>query len=394
MSLKLPRFTFWRAVAVAVAVVGLWATFLRFTKGLSAVTNLSDQYPWGLWIGFDILCGVGLAAGGFTITGFVYLFNMKRFKPIARPAILTAFLGYLLVVLALVFDLGRPWAIWHPLIHWNPHSVMFEVGWCVTLYTTVLALEFSPMLWEKLRWNKVAGIIHKIQIPLVIAGVTLSTLHQSSLGSLFLIAPEKLHPLWWTPRLPLLFYVSAIGVGLAMVIFESRLSSRMRGTELEMPILTQLGKGIVVTMFVLVALRLQDMVARGVLFEHGFKPTLEAGLFWTEILGGCLLPAFLLLSPRIRESRRGLPFAATLVVLGFMLHRLDLSVTAFQSTTPQYRYFPSFLEFGVSAFVVVVGVTCFTLASRYLNVFPAHEEEPLPAEEVVPFPQKAAVGGE
>ena len=275
-----PRITFWRVFAVTAAVFGLWATFQRFTGGLAAVTNLSDRYPWGMWIGFDILCGVGLAAGGFTVTAIVYIFNLKKFQPIARPAVLTAFLGYGLVVVALLYDLGRPWNIWRPLVHWNPHSVMFEVGWCVTLYTTVLALEFSPLIWERLGWERPQRVIHAFQIPLVLAGVLLSTLHQSSLGSLFLIAPEHLHPLWWTPRLPFVFYTSAIGVGLAMVIFESRLSSRVFGRELEMDILAPLGKGIVVAQLVYLVLRLEDLITRGVLQEHAFQRNLEAGLFW------------------------------------------------------------------------------------------------------------------
>ncbi len=394
MTFNPPKITFWRLLAVVIAIFGLWATFLRFTGGLAAVTHLSDRYPWGLWIGFDILCGVGLAAGGFTITAVVYIFNLKKYRPIARPAVLTAFLGYGLVCVALLYDLGRPWAIWHPLVHWNPHSVMFEVGWCVTLYTTVLALEFSPLLWERLGWSKPLKIIHKFQIPLVIMGVVLSTLHQSSLGSLFLIAPEKLHPLWWTPRLPLLFYVSAIGVGLSMVIFESRFSSRLTGRRLEMDLLSQLGKAIVVAQFVLLALRFQDLYARRVLGAAVFQPTFETALFWTEILVGSVIPALLLLSARIRNSERWLPLPATLVVLGFMLHRLDASLTAYQATMTEVRYFPSIWEFAVSAFIVVCGMFAFTLAVRYLEVFPKTAEErereamrgAAPAPAFVPIP--------
>ena len=167
--------------------------------GLGGSTNLSDKFPWGLWIGFDVLCGVGLAAGGFTLVAIVHIFNIERYKPILRPAILTAFLGYSLVVVALLYDLGRPDRIWHPLVMWNPHSVMFEVAWCVTLYTTVLFLEFLPVVFEKFGWHKPLEWIHNISVPLMIAGVLLSTLHQSSLGSLYLIVPEKLYPLWYTP---------------------------------------------------------------------------------------------------------------------------------------------------------------------------------------------------
>lgn len=372
--MNMPKLTFWRAAAILICLAGLVVTVMRFTQGLGAVTNLNDTYPWGLWIGFDVLCGVGLAAGGFTVTAIVYLFNLKKFKPIARPAVLTAFLGYILVAVALVYDLGKPWNIWHPIIFWNPHSVMFEVGWCVMLYLTVLALEFSPVVWEKLGWRRPQAIIKTFQIPLVIAGVVLSTLHQSSLGSLFLIAPERLHPLWWTPRLPLLFYVSAIGIGFAMVIFESRLSSRAFGRELEMPILSQLGKGIVVPFLVFLVLRFEDLYARGVLSEYAFQPTFEARMFWAEILLGFVLPVLLLLSPGVRNSRRWLPFAATIAVLGFVLNRLNVSVTAIQARTPDYQYFPAISELVVSALLVVIGFTAFAIAVKYFDVFPPSEE--------------------
>ncbi len=219
-----PKVTFWKMIVVLVFLAGAYATVLRYTRGLGASTHLSDQFPWGLWIGFDVLCGVMMAAGGFALTATVYIFNIERFRPIIRPTVLTAFLGYCLVVVALLYDLGRPYRIWHPLVMWNPRSVMFEVGWCVTLYTAVLALEFAPIIFERLRLEKALRIQHAIVIPLVIAGVLLSTLHQSSLGSLYLIVPEKLHPLWYSPLLPVFFFLSAICVGLAMTIFESHMS--------------------------------------------------------------------------------------------------------------------------------------------------------------------------
>ncbi len=176
-----------------------------------------------------------------------------------------------------------------------------------------------------------------------------------------------------------------------MVIFESRLSARLTGRELEMPILAQLGKGIVVVQGVYLALRLQDLLARGVLQQAAFQPTFEAALFWTEVVVGSLLPAALLFSPPIRNSKRWLPFAATLVVLGFMLHRLDVSITAIQATT-EVRYFPSLLEFMISAFLVVAGFTAFALAAKHLPVFPKHEEEPAEHSGANVVPMRRAVG--
>jgi Ni/Fe-hydrogenase subunit HybB-like protein len=167
-----------------------------------------------LWIGFDVMCGVMLAAGGFTLTAAVEIFNIKRFHSIVRPTILTAFLGYLLVCAALMYDLGLPWNIWHPLVMRNPHSVMFEVAYCVMLYTTVLALEFSPIVLEHFHLHRALKIVRSVMVVFVILGVLLSTLHQSSLGTLYLIMPNKLHPFWYSPLLPVFFFLSAISVGL------------------------------------------------------------------------------------------------------------------------------------------------------------------------------------
>src|SRR6516165_2264638 len=204
MTVPRIRFTFWKAIFLLIMAAGIYCTFGRSFRGLGASTNLSDQFPWGLWIGFDVMCGVMMAAGGFTLTAAVYIFHLEEFRPIVRPSILTAFLGYLLVIVALLFDLGRGYNIWHPLVMWNPHSVMFEVGWCVTLYTTVLALEFAGVALERFQLNKLLRVQKILLVPLVIAGVMLSTLHQSSLGSLYLIVPNKLHPFWYTPILPVL----------------------------------------------------------------------------------------------------------------------------------------------------------------------------------------------
>ena len=285
-----PKLTFWTTIVVLIFIAGAYATFLRFTRGLGATTNLSDPFPWGIWIGFDVLCGVMMAAGGFTLTAAVYIFNLERFRPIIRPTVLTAFLGYSLVVVALMFDLGRPYRIWHPLIMWNPHSVMFEVGWCVTLYTTVLALEFAPIVFERLRMEKALRIQHAIVIPLVIAGVLLSTLHQSSLGSLYLIVPEKLHPLWYTPLLPVFFFLSAICVGLAMTIFESRMTSKAFSKELELPLLISLGRVLLVGLLVYAVLRIEDFITAASSFTCGI-PAMKPTCSMSKSGWGCSCPS-------------------------------------------------------------------------------------------------------
>jgi Ni/Fe-hydrogenase subunit HybB-like protein len=363
---KFPQLTFWRAVLVLILAAGFYSTVLRFTKGLGAATSLSDAFPWGIWIGFDVLCGVGLAAGGFTLAAIVYVFHVERFHPVLRPSILTAFLGYALVAVALMFDLGRPYNIWHPLVMWNPHSVMFEVAWCVMLYLTVLALEFSPAVFERFRLHQPLRVVKAITIPLVIAGVMLSTLHQSSLGSLFLIVPEKLHPYWYSPLLPLFFFISALGVGLAMVIFESNLSSRAFGREIEMPLLEVLGRAMAVVLALYALLRLQDLWGRGAL-AHLREPSTETVLFVLEFTLGIIVPLPMLLIRRIRKDRDGLFAAAVLVITGFLLNRLNVSITGLEASSGVH-YFPRWTEVAVTLSIVGVGFLLFSLAVQYLNI--------------------------
>jgi Ni/Fe-hydrogenase subunit HybB-like protein len=373
---RLPRITFWRAVLALILATGFYSTILRFSKGLGAATALSDKFPWGLWIGFDVLCGVGLAAGGFTLAAAVYIFHLERFHPIVRPTILTAFLGYGLVAVALLFDLGRPYRIWHPLVMWNPRSVMFEVAWCVMLYLTVLALEFSPAVFERFKLQRPLRILKAITVPLVIVGVLLSTLHQSSLGSLYLIVPSKLHPYWYSPWLPVLFYVSAIGVGLAMVIFESNLSARAFGREIEMPLLTELSRVMLVVLAFYGLLRFQDLASRGAL-RLMREPSTETLLLGLEVLLGLVVPLAMLLFPAVRESREGLFAVAVMVIAGFLLNRLNVSITGLEASSGAH-YFPKWTEISVTLSLAGAGFLCFALAVRYLNVF----EPPAPPARV------------
>lgn len=359
---------FWSGVFAIMMGIGVYATIVRFTQGLGAATNLTDEFPWGLWVGFDILVGVGLAAGGFVIAATVHIFNLKKYEPIARPAILTAFLGYLLVIFALMFDLGRPYRIWHPLVMGNPHSVMFEVAMCVMLYTMVLALEFSPLIFARFGMKKPLRIIRMMYIPIVIMGVLLSTLHQSSLGTLYVIVPGKLHPLWYTPLMPVFFFLSAIAGGLAMTMFESFLSYRAFGRRLEPELLQGLARVIVVVLGVLLVWKVMNLSNRGAL-GLVFEPSTEAVMFWGEMLLGVTLPMVLFAVDRVRRSSNGLFFAAMLTIMGFIVGRLNVAITGIQGAAG-VNYVPSFIEFAVTAFIVAIGFALFRLAVRHLEIFP------------------------
>lgn len=389
MTRKLPKITVWRAIFAAILLSGAYATYLRIFYGLGGTTNLSDRFPWGLWIAFDILCGVGLAAGGFTLVAVVHIFNIERYKPILRPAILTAFLGYMLVVVALLFDLGRPDRLWHPLVMWNPHSAMFEVAWCVMLYSTVLFLEFIPVVFEKFGWRKPLAWIHSISVPLMIAGVLLSTLHQSSLGTLFLIVPEKMYPLWYTPTLPAMFFLSAVGVGLAMTIFESWHSSRAFGRALELPLLASMGRVLAVLMSVYLWLRFVDLGRRGVLGLLARNRS-ETWLFLLEI-ALLLAPAILLFQTKVRMRPGALYACAVMVVFGFITNRLNVGVTALEAGSGTH-YMPKWSEVAVTLSIVAIGFAVFRVIAEHFPIFEAHTPGPAAVEAPVPEENHVGVG--
>ncbi|HLK66101.1 MAG TPA: Ni/Fe-hydrogenase cytochrome b subunit [Bryobacteraceae bacterium] len=366
MAAKLPRITVWRVIFAVILLAGLYATYLRVFYGLGGSTNLSDQFPWGIWIAFDVMCGVGLAAGGFTLVAIVHIFRIERYHPVLRPAILTAFLGYSLVVVGLLYDLGRPDRLWHPLVMWNPHSVMFEVAWCVTLYTTVLFLEFLPVVFEKFGLHKPLAWIHRISVPLMILGVLLSTLHQSSLGTLFLIVPEKLYPLWYTPILPLLFYVSAIAVGLAMTIFESWHSSRAFGRALELPLLASLARVLAVVMSVYLWIRFLDLSHRHV-FGLLSQNRIETWLFGLEI-ALMAVPTVLLYQSKIRLRPGALYACAVMVVFGFIANRLNVGTTGLEAGSGTH-YIPKWSEVAITLSIVAAGFAIFRLIAQYFPIF-------------------------
>ncbi|MDR7483998.1 MAG: Ni/Fe-hydrogenase cytochrome b subunit [Armatimonadota bacterium] len=377
-----------RALLWLVALGGLAVAVRRYLYGLGAVSHLSDRFPWGLWVGFDILCGVALAAGGFTMAAIVHILHLKRYEPLLRPAIVTGFLGYLLVIIALMVDLGRPYRIWHALVMWNPHSVMFEVAWCVMLYTLVLALEFGQSVLERTGRTALLRLTHLALPPLVVVGVILSTLHQSSLGSLFLIVPGKLHPLWYSSWLPVLFFLSALAVGMAMVTVEAVASARAFGRTLELPLLADLGKGTFAVLAVYLAVRVADVVARGV-WVLASAPTLEAALFRAELWIGGIAPLVLLAAPRIRRSAPGLAAAASLVVLGVVLNRLNVTVTGMLAASGA-RYVPSWMEVLITAAIVAAGLLAYLWIVEHLPVFGEEARPGAPAAAIVPAGRSGA----
>jgi Ni/Fe-hydrogenase subunit HybB-like protein len=354
-----------RLFLYALLAAGGIAAVARLALGLGATTNLNDGYPWGLWISFDVLTGVALAGGGFTLSATVYVFNLKKFEPLLRPAKVSAFVGYAMFIVGLFLDLGMPWRLWHPLVMWNPQSVLFEVAWCVMLYTSVLALDILIMALEALKRDDWVRFLKNVYVFLLVAGIVLSTLHQSSLGALYLLVPQKMSDLWASRALGPLFYASAVIGGLSVVMLETLISARAYGRDDHMPILTSLAKGLAIALLVYGAMKVTDLYARGVTLWQ-FDGVHY--LFFAEMLGTIVLPAALLAFPEIRATRSGLLWCAGLSAFGVALNRFNVSLTGYAGYA-DFRYFPSLTEIVITAALLGAGIMMFDLAARYLPVY-------------------------
>ena len=366
-------------VLCIIALNGLIFLAGRFLFGIGAVTNLNNQYPWGIWIGVDVAAGVALAAGGFTTAALGHIMHREHFHAIVRPALLTAMLGYTFVAIAVFVDIGRWYYIWHPLVMWNGNSALFEVGICVMIYVTVLYIEFLPVVTERFLGKvNLKGTLSTLNKPLekllkildkgltktififIILGVVLSTLHQSSLGTLMVIAGPKMHPLWQTPILPLLFLLSAISVGFPMVIFESMIASKSFGLKPEMEVLTPLGYTVAPLLGIYLAFKIGDMFVRET-FVYLYELNTASIMFTIEVVVGIIIPLRMFLSKKVLKTPSLLFTASALVIFGVLLNRIDNFVVAY---TPPYSfgsYFPSIGEISVTVGFVALLVLIYRI---------------------------------
>jgi Ni/Fe-hydrogenase subunit HybB-like protein len=365
----------WNLLACCILAVGMPVFIWRFAAGLGAVTNLSQTSPWGIWIGFDMMTGIVLAAGGFTLGSAVHLFGLHEYHPIVRPAILTAFLGYVMAVLGLLADLGKPWNIIMAIRYHGSASALFEVAWCVMCYSTVLLLEFLLPFFEWIGWHAAHERLSKAMLGLTVLSVVFSTMHQSALGSLFLIAPAKLHPLWYSPYIFIFFFISAIAAGLSMVIFEGTLSHRIfrhriTGKHVDMDKLQiGLGKAGAIVLFAYFFLKLQG-IAEG----HHWDLLLTGWGAWflVEIVGFVLVPSFIYGYGARTKNVTMVRVASVIAVLGIVLNRLNVAVIAYNWNAP-VRYFPSWQEIAVSLMLVTLGIQLFRW---FANRLPILSEDP------------------
>jgi Ni/Fe-hydrogenase subunit HybB-like protein len=368
-------------VGIILAVGGV-LTLMRFTQGIGAVTNLDNNNPWGVWIGFDLLCGVALAAGGYVTSAACYIFGLKRYHSAVRPAILTAFLGYALVVLALHYDVGRPWRLPYPIfVSQGTSSLLFEVGLCVFLYLTVLFIEFTPAAFEWLGLKKIRAVVVKLTLVLTIFGVVLSTLHQSSLGALFMIAPSKLHPLWYSNYLPVYFFISSMFAGMSMVIFESTLAHRYLSRHMDDTHHRE-ASGVAMgfakaAAFVMAGYLSIKLVGIAIDDQWHYLTTGWGMWYLVEVIGFVAMPAVLFAMGVREKNLKFVRWAAAWTVLGIVLNRLNISMIAFNYHLPsEQRYIPSLMEIGTSVFIVTLGIVIYRFVTTRMPVLHQHPDYP------------------
>ncbi len=371
-----PLFTgFFRLLALIFGISLLMLAW-RFASGIGATSGLSDGYPWGIWIAFDVVTGTALACGGYAVALLCYVFNKGKYHPLVRPAILTSALGYSLAGFAISVDVGRYWGLWKIPVkvnHWNLNSALLEVALCVMAYIVVLWIELSPAFMEK--WKEGPDgvlkslseighpLLNKVLIWIIALGLLLPTMHQSSLGSVMLLAHQKLHALWYSPFLPLMFLVSCLGMGYAVVVFESTLSSRAFGTARETGMLASLSGAMVPILAIFICIRFADVIFRGQL-----STALSFGryslLFWCEIL--LFLVPMIMLASKARRASVTVQFNASLLMIGAgILYRFDTYLVAF-SPGPGWTYFPSLPEVMITLGILSLEIMLYVfIVKRY-----------------------------
>jgi Ni/Fe-hydrogenase subunit HybB-like protein len=360
----------WTVVLAAVVT-----TIVRFATGIATIANVNQAYPWGWWVGFDMLTRIALGGVGFTMAAAAEIFEIKPLRHVVRAALLVGLLWYLTYAAVLMVELGRPWMIWWVFLSWAPTSAMYEVALCAVAYTTVLVLEFAPLVLAKLGWTTPVRRINAVYLLIVVTGVSLSSLHQSSLGTLLLLLPTKVHPLWHSELLPVFFLLSAIMAGPAVMLVEHTLATHFLRLQPRMDALRSLGRGLTVLVAAYLALRLGDVLYRGqagAALSFGF----EARWFWLEIVVGLVTPLALLLIPDMDRRKWGLCAAGAFVVAGVVLNRLNAAVITMKVHSWE-TYWPATTEVLVSVGALAGMVLAYVYLVRWL---PIHTEPPLTAE--------------
>ena len=368
-----PWLTPFNIISIPTIIAGLIILYFRFTLGLGSVTNLSQQYPFGFWIGFDVMTGVALAGGSYVICFVVYVLRLEKYHGIVKVTVLNGLLAYVFYSGALVLDLGRPWHIINPIIgnSFGYNSVLFLVSWHFLLYMTVLFVEFSPTIAEWAHWKKLQKFLTSLTLGAVIIGITLSMLHQSGVGAMFLMAKPKIHPLWYSEYIPLLYFVSSIFAGLSMIIFEGTISSKVfsnligpKTHHAHNDIVLGMAKGASITMFVY-------YFFLAFIFMHGDKwqliDTPYGYWYLVEVIGFVLVPCFMF-AYGVRNKNFGvIKVASIMTILGVVLNRQNVCLIAYNWNVTN-KYYPSWQEIVVTLMVVFVEIWVLRWIITRMNV--------------------------
>lgn len=377
---RLARAIFTPTTLVLAAVVAIAAYFVvqRFTYGLGAVTNINPGYPWGIWVVGDIVIGTAFGCGGFAMALLVYVFNRGEYHPLVRPALLGGLFGYTLAGFAVLIDLGRYWQAYNLVLPWyaNPNSVMLEIGLCVILYILVLWVEFSPAFLERFGWNGLKRFVERWMFLFIALGVLLPTMHQSSLGSALLVMGTQLSPLWFTVWLPLLFVVSALAMGYAIVVFEATVVSEAFDLPSEHNLLSKMSTVVGGIMLAWIVFRFGELIYRGVL-DHAFAGDLNALMFWLEIITAAFA-VLVFLTDFGRSSKRLTFLGAVSLLVSGSLYRLDAYLIGYDPVG-NWRYFPSVPELTVTFGVVALEILLYLIFIKALPVL-ANAEPPAAAK--------------
>jgi len=366
------RLPLWLYPFIALTIFGTVVGLYRLIVGLGPTTNLNDGYPWGIWIGFDLFM-VAFSGGAFTLATIVYVFQIEELHKAMRLTVLTGLLGYLSVLAILAFDLGRWDRAYHFVIYPNINSALFEVSWCIAIYSTILITEFSPVVLQKLGWHRVLAFVKRITIGLVIAGATLSTLHQSSLGSMFLVMSHRLHPLWYSPFVPLLFFASSIAAGMATIVCATTLSFFTFKRSLDQRIIAELASYIPWALGFYWILRLGELLGAGE-FALIWSSGNYSLLFLGELVVFGIVPIAMFTHERVRMNRWLSFLVGQCVLLGVLLNRFNTTWLGFLPVEG-YQYMPSWMEIAIQAGVLAATVVVYSLAARYLPLFDDEHHE-------------------
>lgn len=366
-------FTPFNMISIPIIMVGIVLIVIRFVKGIGAVTNLTQEVPWGLWIGFDVVTGVAFAGGAYVVTFMVYILNIQKYKPIVRVTVLNGFLAYVFYAGALLLDLGKPWNVINPIIgnNFGVSSVLFLVAWHFLLYMIAQLIEFSPTIAEWLGAKKARKVLAGMTVGAVIFGITLSTLHQSGLGALYLMAKEKIHPLWYSEFIPILFFVSSIFAGLSMVIFEGSISQKVffaqisdKNHKAHDGILHGLSKICGFTMLVYFFLQI-------VVFVHGkhwmYLGSRMGAWYLVEMIGFVIVPMVLWFVAYRKRNISLIKVTAVVTMIGIIINRLNVTVIGFKWDAVNH-YVPSWMEIVVTLTVLAIEMWIFRWIVRRMPV--------------------------